>query len=235
MEREPAKWGDTVLPSSQGEYNIYAGNQMAKQTSESLEEFLSRLMPSATASHPTPGAPIMIANPTVSSLPNRDAKLFFLYAERHLDSFERDIGGDGPERSKVKKLKNGLLDLAWETGVVSGKWMLFPSNKDVDEVWGKVARATHDNRLGFAAKVTARGTDSCHVITIHTPDFSDGNDVARVLHEMSEVGLISNNYIPERKIYYKCDAFSMLEIRSWNIYGLSASLYNSQTMRRGLR
>jgi hypothetical protein len=57
-----------------------------------------------------------------------------------------------------------------------GKWLLYPAQENVDEIWEKVKILTAANRLGTGAKITD-GT----VICVYTQNFEDVQDVFRVL------------------------------------------------------
>jgi hypothetical protein len=101
-----------------------------------------------------------------------------------------------------------LTDLAVACNVLTGKWMLFPMPGEVNEVWGKVARATAAGALGMAAKVdtrTERGKE--RLICVYTKDFRDKEDVARVLGRLRELGLVQPDV--GRQIYYKTGEFSL--------------------------
>ncbi|KAJ5510431.1 hypothetical protein N7453_002534 [Penicillium expansum] len=52
-----------------------------------------------------------------------------------------------------KKLEKSILDLARETGVTHGKWMMFPTVDRVDELWGTVVRAMEKGSLGMRRKL----------------------------------------------------------------------------------
>jgi hypothetical protein len=81
--------------------------------------------------------------------------------------------------------------------------MLFCEVAEVDAIWTTVARATASNDLGIAAKVAPRGYDDRQprLVCVYTEDFTDMNDVARVLKKMLDLGLLS---MKGRPIYYKC-------------------------------
>lgn len=83
--------------------------------------------------------------------------------------------------------------------------MLFVEPAFVDDVWATIARATFKNELGLAAKVSPReerGSTRERLICIYTYDFSDRDDIARVLARMKQLDLVRNG--PGRKpIYYK--------------------------------
>ncbi|KAF2032072.1 DUF1917-domain-containing protein [Setomelanomma holmii] len=131
-----------------------------------------------------------------------------------------------------KALQQSIADLAAECGILSGKWMLFPSQTDVTRVWKRVVEGVIDNRLGSTAKVaTDEGNQGDRLICIYTKvfysphDFRDENDVVRVLQELDTMGLLPSG----RPIYYKSDAFTHLDLYKETAaeYGLQASLYTS--------
>lgn len=122
--------------------------------------------------------------------------------------------------------------------------MLFPSTAEVDEVWATVATGTFEGRLGCGAKVAVddevEGKPE-RLICIYTEDFSDLADVKRVLGEMRVLGLVKdgspgkwggNNNGGGRVVYYKCDAYTHLDIMSGNEYKIKASIYNSRDVAR---
>jgi len=104
--------------------------------------------------------------------------------------------------------------------------MLFCETHEVDAIWYTVANATASNELGRAAKVAPRGHEDrqSRLICIYTKDFTDTNDVARVLSKLRDLGLVS---MRGKSIYYKCDAYTYLGLTSGNEYNIKASLYNS--------
>src|SRR6266436_1611917 len=85
-----------------------------------------------------------------------------------------------------------------------GKWLIFVSLSQVDEVWAKIKRATEEGRLGSAAKVaTARPNPNAtnpdtKVICVHTYDWMDEADVKRIRQALKQMGVTS-------KIPYKAD------------------------------
>jgi hypothetical protein len=84
-----------------------------------------------------------------------------------------------------------------------------------------------ENRLGIGAKVAADGdTGTVRVICIYTKDFNNKQDIQRVILELDRSQLLPRD--KNKSIYYKCDAYSYLNIMSGNSYGLSASLYASK-------
>lgn len=85
-----------------------------------------------------------------------------------------------------------------------GKWLIFVPLSEIDDVWGKVMRATEEGKLGSSAKVaTAKPNPNAKnsntkVICVYTYDWTDKNDVRRVREELRQLGVLS-------KIPYKAD------------------------------
>jgi hypothetical protein len=83
--------------------------------------------------------------------------------------------------------------------------MLFISAADVDRIWKKIAGATVSGELGISAKVAPHDQHEdpenrrARLICIYTKDFSDIEDVVRVLGELKKLGIIETR----GKIYYK--------------------------------
>lgn len=108
--------------------------------------------------------------------------------------------------------------------------MLFPKLEDAPRYWYKIAEATADNRLGISAKVSTGLGDvrDERLICVYTKDFSDMDDVRRVLQGLVELDLVGPDN--PRGIYYKCDAYTYLDISFGNPYDLPASLYSSREL-----
>jgi len=104
--------------------------------------------------------------------------------------------------------------------------MLFPYAPDINAIWSLIARSTALNELGIAAKVAPDNGDdrSPRLMCIYTIDFTDMEDVTRVLRKLKDLGLVETK---GRPIYYKCDAYTHLGINSGNEWGIKASLYSS--------
>lgn len=92
------------------------------------------------------------------------------------------------------QLEIDLLALAVRNRVTSGKWMFFPAAEDLPRFWRLIATATAEGKLGPTSKVgTYDPAEKCTVICVYTYDFSDTEDVIRVLHELSDLGLLVRN------------------------------------------
>lgn len=115
--------------------------------------------------------------------------------------------------------------------------MLFPKEEEVNGTWLSVCEAVADDRLGNGAKVaiadhsrvssSANKISKSRLICVYTRDFSDLEDVRRVLDGLCELGLAPRE---GNGIYYKCDAYTHLGIESDNKYKLKASLYSSREL-----
>lgn len=130
-----------------------------------------------------------------------------------------------------RKLEQNISALAKETGVTCGKWMFFPSVDYVDSIWKTVITALDNGELGNTAKVaTDDGSGQVRLICVYTDDFGDIKDVKRVLETLVQKRLVDEE---SRPIYYKCDAYTYLDIKSNNPYGLKASLFSSRDVLSG--
>ena len=135
----------------------------------------------------------------------------------------------GPYRDQ---LEIDLLNTATKHSLTSGKWMLFPMSDDLPLVWRLVAEATAAGNLGPVSKVgiwEPTHATKPTVICVYTKDFSDLNDVKRVLSNLNELNIVNK----AAKISYKCDAYTHLGIMSDNSFKLRASLYSSEEVRGG--
>ena len=134
-------------------------------------------------------------------------------------------------RPHKDQLKDDLLFLAVKTSTTCGKWMLFPKPDDYPRYWRLIAEATAEGRLGPTSKAaTVDLPNSSGLICVYTYDFTDMQDVRRVLEELIELGVC---HVDSKVIYYKCDAHTYLDIKSDNKYKLRASLYSSKEVLDG--
>lgn len=220
-------------------YNPWEGDEMAKQLGETLDNFLARLPPSTTTVASGPW--IWIANPAssqrplqmdVAGLKTSGNELLEEYLDRKAKAETQNPGKPTSAITRILKadrewLEMSIIDLAKSKGVTTGKWMLFPHPKEVEEIWQKVAKATLEGTLGCSAKVaTNDGSGSHPPVCIYTEDFTDKDDVHRVLNKMQELGLVKG----VQGMYYKCDAYTYLNIMSGNDYKLKTSMYSSKEM-----
>ncbi|EMC95940.1 hypothetical protein BAUCODRAFT_509737 [Baudoinia panamericana UAMH 10762] len=128
------------------------------------------------------------------------------------------------------QLEDELIELAVKTDTLCGKWMLFPSQDDLQQTWQLVSEATSQGKLGPRSKVATydqSDPSGSRVICVYTYDFTDKDDVFRVLSELASLNVSPGLSAGRSSIYYKCDAYTYLDINSGNPYGIRASLFAS--------
>ncbi|KAK4155664.1 hypothetical protein C8A00DRAFT_31507 [Chaetomidium leptoderma] len=232
-------------PDQQQPYNPYQNLPGARQTNEPICHFLQRLPPAQAAStNPPHLLPpwYWIANPNRSAYPagraeNGDVNSLARDGLALLHEFKQNVAQcarNDPLRTQLREVLIGEIGaVAKRWGVTSGKWMLFPRVDDVNEVWRTVCEGVDANRLGTGAKVSTLGQegDPVRLICVYTKDFTDVEDVRRVLLALVDMGLVRADM--PRGITYKCDAYTYLDIYAKNEYGLKASVYGSKEMLAG--
>ena len=133
-------------------------------------------------SSPASGLGVSIANMTkeaATKKPSRVTDVYWIFAYRKK--------GDYPQPSDN-----------------CGKWLVFVSDKEMDEIWEKIRNATQEGKLGLASKVaTAKassltGGSTGKVICVYTYDWTDRKDVTRIRKELRKLGITN-------KIPYKSD------------------------------
>ncbi|RDA82845.1 hypothetical protein CP532_0942 [Ophiocordyceps camponoti-leonardi (nom. inval.)] len=256
-----------IVDDSASLHNPYAGVPYAWQLTEKLDDFLSRLSPATTEqSGDVPW--IYICNPYIPHLgrrppstsvkanedeaPVEEGGQLELVVQGSMERLELVSGlRDKMERAgksevaiqkemgkERKQAARDILTLAHAAKIRTGKWLLFCSPTDVNEIWEVVAKATANNELGIAAKVAPRSPvhdqRRDQVLCVYTADFQDMADVGRVLQVLRELKLVNAR---SRPIYYKPDVFTYIGISHGNPWGLSASIYSSKDVfhpnRRG--
>ncbi|KAL6721242.1 hypothetical protein ACLMJK_000344 [Lecanora helva] len=240
-----AKKAKTQTPTKEL-YNLYEGDPNGRQLSEPVPDFLARLPPLTT--HVSDLGPwLYIGNPYTSYRHTNENRKGFIARGQELlatyDSIKSEIEtsnagkAQGTVTRKItphrKKLEADLLHAAKEKGCITGKWMLFPTPKDVNSAWRLVATATANDELGHAAKVatnTDESPEKARLICVYTDNVEDKADVKRVLLKLVDLGLCSRDVGAkgERAIYYKMDAYTYLDIMGGNEWGLRASMYSSR-------
>ncbi|KAF7585287.1 hypothetical protein BBP40_011437 [Aspergillus hancockii] len=225
---------------------INPSSTMHQTGDEDVPAFLARLPPSTTKAG-TVGPWIYVSNPGQAGSRDEDVATFVAKGTALLRRFEDrkvaleveyDRSGAKSKLGLARKLvplrrtlEREIFDAARDSRVVSGKWMMFLTGEWVDRYWGVVVEETVKGNLGVAAKVaTDDGSGRARLLAVYTRDFWNLDDVRRVLERLVEVGLVKGE---ERPIYYKCDAYTYLEIMGNNPYGLKASLFSSKDVLEG--
>jgi len=91
---------------------------------------------------------------------------------------------------------------------VSGKWLLFEHEFDIDSTWIKIGKATIEGELGPSSKVSTALSSSKskrYVICVYTMDYLNLDDVNRVREKLREMGF-------RKEINYKPDIYTDLGI-----------------------
>ncbi|KAF9892940.1 hypothetical protein FE257_000532 [Aspergillus nanangensis] len=248
-EPEPTKRDPMSFPEArttlQTERPSCGSERNGRSLNEPVLDFMTRLPPSTTKAD-VAGPWIFVRSPDgppqnedLPSLVSKGTALLHEYEDRkaQLEAWHHKSGAKtrAPLTRALNPLRQGLEKeisaLARETDVVSGKWMLFLTPHRVDEYWEAVAVATVQGELGFGAKVaTDDGSNNTRLLAVYTRDYEDKEDVKRVLEKLVELGLVKEG---ERSIYYKCDAYTYLQIMGNNPYGLKPSLYASKDVLAG--
>lgn len=113
----------------------------------------------------------------------------------------------------------------------SGKWLLMNiSEENIDALFTKISDGVREGKLGPVAKVgimTDNGISKTFMICIYTKDFTDRDDVERVLRALGRDGL---NLIPPdgKKIGYKADIVTL-----WGAKYHGTSTLNRSTFYQG--
>ncbi|KAK2759812.1 hypothetical protein FQN54_002546 [Arachnomyces sp. PD_36] len=238
---------DVVMEDAPPPENPFAGRpEFYQRDEESVREFVRRLPPSSTSTSVV-GPWIFVSNPyacrkvTSADIGGfRTAGMALLEAFEHRASTIKAYGLKKVQREESisfnrKNLEVDILECAREYGVTEGKWMLFVPEPRVDEVWEAVLGATTKGNLGIQAKVAVKDESSRpqrpRLIAVYTRDFADREDIRKVLVKLVGMGLTGSGY-SKGQIYYKCDAFTYLDVFSKNKWGLPASMYSSGEMLR---
>lgn len=120
-------------------------------------------------------------------------------------------------------VKEEAIDqLARESGLVVGKWLIYSSPKSVNDVWKTVAAAYINNELGINIKVStaSQAGSNEHVICVYTRNYLDMADVGRVREKLWSLGFT-------RRLFYKPDIYTYLQIYKKTFPQLRASRYSS--------
>ena len=99
-----------------------------------------------------------------------------------------------------------LDQLAQKSGILIGKWLVYRSNSEINDVWKTIAKSTINGGLGTSAKVgTAMQNDRRHVICVYTRNYFDFDDVMEVREKLRLLGF-------SETLCYKPDIYTYLGI-----------------------
>jgi hypothetical protein len=212
------------------------GSRITKRQSESIDEFIARVLPSQISSDVAPWIQIHDKNWADDS------------ACEHVDQFldevesiKKDIA-DQIEKRENQTLKAigslaraKILSAAANRMVLSGKWLLFPDTPDaIDGAWKIIAKETYAGTLGSSSKILTRNMSyndmyQPQVICVYTKDFRDLQDVSRVCKRLVELGCGSyvgcGNKRTVCAISYKPCAFTYADINAGNELRITPTIY----------
>jgi hypothetical protein len=124
---------------------------------------------------------------------------------------------EAPLCSKEMYKLTTQLVIDFPTASRSGKWLLMGIGKDrIDEIWEKIKKNIEEGNLGPTAKVGSLGNDT-FMICVYTDDFTDRNELTRVLNKLVDLKLVG-----ERGITYKSDLITLFP----GFGGFSSSMLN---------
>ncbi|KAK7552502.1 hypothetical protein IWX49DRAFT_587205 [Phyllosticta citricarpa] len=214
------------------------------QSTETVDEFLKRMSPLDTVVEHTGFPWIWVQSPNSSAYNKHrpDEEAFCAKGQELLESYRQKkakIERDNPSASKGSvtsklyrdrlKLKDDIEGLMLQTNMACGKWLLRPSIIDASRFWKQICLGVLDGRLGHTAKIATTSItkpENIRLICVYTKDCFDIEDMIRVLRALIEMDLVSK----EQPIYYKTDAYTLLDIYSDNEYKLQASLCSSKNI-----
>ncbi|KAI0453953.1 hypothetical protein F5B21DRAFT_266419 [Xylaria acuta] len=239
-------------------HNPYAGDTCAWQLTETVDAFLKRLPPATTEKTPghswiwiynpyikrksrndAENQRVRGGENEVPEDEGADLATLMQAGEERLgfaSSFINQFRKPGIPQALImqESRKAGMdaakdiLDLAKGLRVTCGKWMLFCTAFEVNEVWEVIAKATAHNELGIAAKVAPKSNvdqRTERLICVYTADFSDTKEVTRVAKKLKQLGLVKN-----KPLYYKPDAYTYLGIASGNPWEIRSSIYDTRSL-----
>jgi hypothetical protein len=131
--------------------------------------------------------------------------------------------------SKRSISSSNIDEIAIKYDLKHGKWMLFPSCKEVDRIWAALSRSLVKNELGSCTEIkvsTYSRTDNKHVILAYTNDYKDQTDVYEVACAIKEsVKAAGMDALEDSRMLYKADIYTHLNIYSKNPYNLKPTIY----------
>ncbi|KAK0460164.1 translation initiation factor eIF 4e-like domain-containing protein [Desarmillaria tabescens] len=113
---------------------------------------------------------------------------------------------------------DSLDQIACESNVVSGKWLIFSDSRGLGEFWEDVVRLVCLFRRKGCAKVSPNKGHDRYVICIYADDYTDLEDVNALRDGLRRIGVTW-------KIGFKMDAYTHLGIYGKNAWGIRPNRY----------
>ncbi|KAG5643434.1 hypothetical protein DXG03_000942 [Asterophora parasitica] len=111
--------------------------------------------------------------------------------------------------------------LALAHSVLSGKWLIYASPAQVDDLWARIVTAVvlhSPSSTGARAKVSPARPDEPHVICVYVEDYSDAEEVGKVREALRRAGV-------RWRIGFKPDIYTHVGIYKGNGWGVRPSRF----------
>ncbi|KAF8154895.1 translation initiation factor eIF 4e-like domain-containing protein [Crassisporium funariophilum] len=112
-----------------------------------------------------------------------------------------------------------LDEISKSNKVLVGKWMVFEEPEKIDMLWGKILYHICVERQRGSAKVSTWKEGERHVICVYVEDYTDREEVTALRKALRAIGV-------RRKIGFKTDAYTHLNIYKDNTFNLRPSRYH---------
>lgn len=188
----------------------------------SLEQFLRKIQPSRTSCE---DAAWIHASIGMLHYTTAEEERRILTA---LDDWERII------RETPTIVSSNVDAVAQKYNLKHGKWMIFSSCDEVDNVWKALCRSLLIRGLGSCSEIkvsTHSPTDTKHVILAYTDDYKNETDVYGVAQGIKSALRSSGvDALADKRLLYKPDIYTHLNIYSKNPYHLKPTIYTDKFM-----
>lgn len=142
-------------------------------------------------------------------------------------AYKRWIGRMSEERYQ-EELKEFIGRKARQFKLTRGEWIIPVPTSEATKVWSEIAQATDLGILGTSARIaTSSSIDypDHRLIAVQTVDFSDLEDVERVLRRLQGMGIVEST--STEPIQYQTEAYYYLGIGPNNVHSLPTAFYAS--------
>ncbi|KAK3355564.1 hypothetical protein B0H65DRAFT_51824 [Neurospora tetraspora] len=142
-------------------------------------------------------------------------------------AYKRSIGRMSEERYR-EELREFIARKARQFKLTRGEWVIPVPTSEATKVWSEIAQATGLNILGTSARIaTSSSIDypDHRLIAVQTVDFSDHEDVERILRRLEGMGIVDRTIT--QPIHYQTEAYYFLGIGPNNVHNLPTAFYTS--------
>ncbi|KAJ7582582.1 translation initiation factor eIF 4e-like domain-containing protein [Mycena floridula] len=106
-----------------------------------------------------------------------------------------------------------LDQIAAANGVTAGRWLIFSSREEIDELWYRILCLVCLKRQKGLVRVSPQKVADHHVVYVYAEDFTDMQELISLREDLRSIGI-------SWKIGFKLDAYTHLGIygrNDWNI------------------